>query len=78
MSGDDDLPIDEAEAQMWTLSADRETVRMELPETLLAALPGADTRPLRVHLKFDAENVDEMLLRLTELRARMLPPPQWQ
>jgi hypothetical protein len=31
--------------------------------------------PLRIHLDFDAESVDERLERLTALRAQMLPAP---
>jgi hypothetical protein len=32
--------------------------------------------PLRIHLDFDAEMVDEILQRLTVLRSRMLPAPR--
>ena len=56
--------------EMFTL-LDRETLRLRLP-----ALTMADrAEPLRIFLGFDAAAVDEMLERLTVLRARMLPAP---
>jgi hypothetical protein len=57
---------------MWRLLDDQRTVRFQLPEL---ALEGR-REPLSVYLNFDAEAVDEILQRLSELRARMLPPPQ--
>jgi hypothetical protein len=65
------MPIDAPQSTMWTLSSDRKMVRMQLPELPISGLP----KPLNVHLDFDAETVDEILLRLTELRAQMLPAP---
>jgi hypothetical protein len=67
----DGMPVDLSPAEMFTL-LDRETVRLQLP-----ALPmiGMD-EPLRIHLDFGAASVDEMLERLTMLRAQMLPAPR--
>ena len=56
---------------MFTL-LDRETVRLQLPPLPVTGL----AEPLRIHLDFDAESVDEMIERLTVLRAQMLPEPQ--
>jgi len=66
-----DRPIDAPQPRMWTLAADRRTVRIELPQLPVASLPES----LKVHLDFDAASVDAMLQRLTELRTQMLPPP---
>ncbi len=55
----------------WLISRDRKTVRMQLPPLPMEGMP----EPLRVHLDFDTATLDEMLRRLTELRARMLPAP---
>jgi hypothetical protein len=63
-----DMPPD----RMWTLSDDRETVRLQLPNLAVVGIP----EPLRIHLDFDAASVDEMLERLTLLRAQMLPAPR--
>ena len=57
-------------ADMFTLH-DCNTVRLLLPPQSVAGLG----EPLRIHLNFDAESVDEMLERLTVLRAQMLPAP---
>ncbi len=69
MSDDSQMPMDIEPAQAWILSDDRKSVRFRLPPLPIAGLP----EPLRVHLDFDAEALDEMMLRLTVLRARMLP-----
>jgi hypothetical protein len=53
------------------LSTDRRTIRLQLPPFRLARRK----TPIEIHLDFEAEAVDEMLQRLTELRAQMLPPP---
>jgi hypothetical protein len=66
-----EMPIDVAQEQMWTLSADLRAVRLSLPPLPLVGLP----EPLKVHMEFDAMTVDEILQRLTLLRASMLPPP---
>lgn len=54
------------QAQMWRLSADRRTIRLQLPPLRLAGMK----EPVDIHLDFEAEAVDEMLQRLTELRRR--------
>ena len=65
-----DMMAFEAEPeQMWTLSDDRELVRLALPALPLEGLP----EPLRVHLDFSAEAIDEILERLTDLRSQMRP-----
>jgi hypothetical protein len=56
-------------ATMWTLSADRRSVRLALPPLRLAGMP----EPLMVYMDFDAEAVDAMLERLSILRSQMLP-----
>jgi len=63
---------DAPQSDMWTLSADRKTIRMKLPEMPIAGL----ARPLRLCLDFDAETVDAILSRLALLRVQMLPPPE--
>ena len=63
-----DMPAE----RMWTLSGDGETVRLQLPPLPIAGMP----EPLRIHLDFDAETVDEILQRLSLLRAKMLPVPR--
>jgi hypothetical protein len=47
----------------------RRTVRLNLPPLPLAGL----AQPLNVHLDFDSKTIDEMIDRLTVLRAKMLP-----
>jgi hypothetical protein len=42
-----------------------------LPALPIEGLP----EPLRIHLDFDVEALDEILNRLAVLRAQMLPPP---
>jgi hypothetical protein len=65
------MPIEDQPAMDWVLSADRRTVRMQLPPLPIASLP----EPLNVFVDFDAEMVDEILQRLSEVRTRMLPAP---
>jgi hypothetical protein len=55
---------------MFTLR-DCEHVRLQLPALRVAGL----SEPLSVHLDFDAESVDEIIERLTMLRAQTLPAP---
>lgn len=59
------------QAQMWQLSDDRRSLRMELPGLAIEGIP----EPLRVRMHFDAVVVDQMIDRLLELRAQMLPAP---
>lgn len=56
----------------WVVSPDRTKVRMQLPPLPIADMP----EPLKVFLDFDAGTVDEILVRLSEVRAQMLPPPE--
>jgi hypothetical protein len=65
------VPIRISQAQLWRLSTDRRTVRLQLPPLRLADLK----KPVEVHLDFEAEAVDEILQRLSELRTHMEPPP---
>ena len=58
-------------AQMWTLSDDRQSVKLSLPPLPLHGLP----EPLRVTIDFEADMVEEILARLTLLRRQMLPEP---
>jgi hypothetical protein len=66
------MQIEMLQSQMWTLSADRRTVRQQMPPIPLAGLP----KPVVVHLDFTADTVDAMLERLSVLRAQMVPAPQ--
>jgi hypothetical protein len=65
------MPIGTTQAQLWRLSPDRRTVRLQLPPLRLAG----QENPVDIHLDFEADTVDEMLQRLTELRMQMVPPP---
>ena len=58
-----DMEADLPAEQMWTLSDDLETLRLQLPPLPIDGMP----EPLRVHLDFDAAMVDEILQRLTVL-----------
>lgn len=69
-----EMPVEDGAASMWRLLDDQRTVRFQLPDLALDGRP----EPLSVYLNFDAEAVDEILQRLSELRARMLPPPRRQ
>ena len=65
------LSIVHEQAEMWQLSDDRRSVRMELPGLPVAGLP----KPIRVKMHFDAGSIDQMIERLLVLRAQMLPAP---
>lgn len=67
---DDTIPIDWPQERMWTLSHDRQTVRLQLPPLPVDGVP----EPLKVFMDFDAGTVEEMIERLIEVRAEMLPP----
>jgi hypothetical protein len=58
--------------RMWTLADDRQTVPLQVPPLRIAGMP----EPLRIHLDFDAEIVDEIPQRLSVLRSQMLPAPK--
>jgi hypothetical protein len=63
------MPVAVDPGALWTLNADRLTVRLALPP-----LPLADLPPINVKLDFDAATVDAMIERLAILRGQMLPP----
>ena len=65
------MPIEHEQEQMWTLSADRRSVRMTLPPLLVAGMP----EPISVKINFDAGVIEQMIDRLTMLRLQMLPKP---
>ena len=65
------MPVSVTQAEMWVLSADRQTVRFHIPPVRLAGR----AEPLKLPLDCDAQAVDEVLERLTLLRSEMLPPP---
>ena len=52
---------------MWRLTGDRKTVRMRMPPIKFADL----RKPLDIFLDLDATMVDDVIGRLTELRAQM-------
>jgi hypothetical protein len=66
------LPLDAAQEQMWTLAGDCRSVHMTLPPFPVAGIH----EPLTVHVEFDTRTIDEILQRLSVLRAQMLPPLQ--
>jgi hypothetical protein len=59
-----------SQATMWTLSDDRQTVRLAVPPLRIVGF----REPLDVFMDFDTKSVDAMLERLTVLRSQMLPP----
>ena len=61
------------QAQMWHLSDDRRSVRMELPGLSIEGMPES----LRVRMHVDAGVVDQMIQRLLLLRTQMLPAQKW-
>jgi hypothetical protein len=65
-------PQTQGSQEMWTLSADRRRVRLNMPAFTVTGLP----RPLQMRFDFDAKAVDAILQRLTRLRVQMEPPPQ--
>ena len=69
---EDKVPVDTPPEEMWTLSSDRRTVRLDVPPVTVAGLRG----PVQVRLDFDAEAVDDVLRRLIVLRARMPEEPE--
>ena len=65
------MSMEHDQAQMWQLSADRRSVRMELPGLPIEGMP----QPIKVKIKFDAGVVDQIIERLLVLRMQMLPKP---
>jgi hypothetical protein len=64
------MPIVHNQSRMWQLSADRCSVRMQLP-----GLPiSGSAEPLLVTIDFDAV-VDQIIERLLELRTQMVSAP---
>ena len=63
------LPIAANTSTMWALNEDRKTVRFSLPPLRLDGMP----EPLMVFMDLDSGTVDEIVDRLTVLRAQMLP-----
>jgi hypothetical protein len=66
------MTIETPQEQLWTLSGDRRHVRFSLPPLPIAGLPEA----ARFNMHFDADTVDQVIERLSVLRARMLPAPK--
>jgi hypothetical protein len=69
MKREEMVPVTMDPATMWTLNADKRSVRLTLPPLPVAG----QARPLFVALDFEAATVEEMIDRLTVLRAEMLP-----
>jgi hypothetical protein len=67
MSEHDMMPIETDPETMWSLTEDRQAVRLTVPPLPLVGLP----EPLRVHLDFEAEAIDVMIERLVFLRRQM-------
>jgi hypothetical protein len=67
MSEHDMMPIETDPETMWSLTEDRQAVRLTVPPLPLVGLP----EPLRVHLDFEAEAIDAMIERLVFLRRQM-------
>jgi hypothetical protein len=65
------MPVAVDQGSLWTLNADRLTVRLALPP-----LPLADLPPINVKLDFDAATVDAMIERLAVLRGPNAAAPQ--
>lgn len=63
------MPLGVQSAMTWQLSEDRQTARAHLPPLLLAG-----SKPLSIYFDMDAGAIDELLRRLAEIRAQMLPP----
>lgn len=61
-----------SQEELWGLSADRRSLRLELP---LLPIDGR-SEPVKIRVEFDTGAVDQMLKRLLELRAQLLPPPE--
>ena len=63
------MPIEHNQAQMWRLSSDRRSVRMELPGLPVDGLP----EPIRVKMDFGAGIIDQMIERFLILPAPPSP-----
>jgi hypothetical protein len=69
MRRQDMMPVEIDATAMWTLSPDRRSIRLTLPRLPLAHM----AQPLTIALDIEASTADEMIDRLTMLRAQMLP-----
>jgi hypothetical protein len=69
MKRQDMRPVEIDVSTMWTLSPDRRSIWLTLPALPLERM----AIPLTIALEVDASSVDEMIDRLTVLRAQMLP-----
>ena len=69
-----EMAVSQSQAELWTLLADRRTVRFNIPPVPLWG--HGLTQPVTLHLDLDAASVDETIERLTMLRSQMLPAPQ--
>ena len=50
------MPVRDNQATIWTVSADRKTVRLSVPPLRLAGMP----EPLAVYMDFDVVTIDAM------------------
>ncbi len=64
------VAVDFSPTGIWTLSADRQRVRLTIPPVRLAR----GVTPLELFLDFDAGAVEEIVEHLTALRDQMAPP----
>jgi hypothetical protein len=65
------IAVERRHVHMWTLNTDRRSIRMNLPPVKVAGL----LKPISVNIDFDAGSIDQMIERLSVLRAQMLPAP---
>jgi hypothetical protein len=68
MNIEDMMPFAATQERMWTLSADRKSVRLAVPPLRLAGIP----EPIHAFMDFDAKTVDAMVERLSILRGACL------
>jgi hypothetical protein len=66
------MQVECSQQDMCTLSDDRRTMRLRLQQMLLVD----SSQPGNVFLDLDAAKVDELIQRISELRAKMLPAPK--
>ena len=59
-----------SQEEWWVLSADRRSLLLQLPPLAIDGL----AEPLNLAREFDAGAIDQVLKRLSELRAQMLSP----
>jgi hypothetical protein len=71
MNNDEDMPLGNQPAMTFEVSEDCRSVKACLPPIRLVHL----AEPLDIYFILDAAGVDDLLRRLSEARARMLPPP---